>query len=171
MVLQKTIVTNTRDWKSSTDGAIRMADIYNGEDYDARYTTNWTKPHFKDIDWHSVSENKYFQGEVIAHLGVPVRVREDLKTVAKEVVIYDGVKTDNTDFGAINSVKNYTNTASFILKKGQTAVLDFGQNLVGWTPINVKGQKDTNIRIRYAEMLNDSGKKSREMMVLKGVYI
>lgn len=157
----KTIVTNTTDWKSSTDGAIRMADIYNGEDYDARYTTNWTKPHFKDTNWHSVSENKYFQGEIIAHLGIPVRVREDLKTVAKEVVIYDGVKTDNTDFGAINSVKKYTNTASFILRKGQTAILDFGQNLVGWTPINVKGQKDTKIRIRYAEMLNDSGKKSR----------
>lgn len=157
----KTIVTNTRDWKSSTDGVLRMADIYNGEDYDARYTTNWTKPDFKDTNWHPVTENNYFQGEIIAHLGQPVRVREDLKTVAKEVVIYDGVKTDNTDFGAINSVKNYTNTASFILKKGQTAVLDFGQNLVGWTPINVKGQKDTNIRIRYAEMLNDSGKKSR----------
>jgi alpha-L-rhamnosidase len=157
----KTIVTNTTDWKSSADGAIRMADIYNGEDYDARYTTNWIKPNFKDTNWHSVTENNYFKGEIIAHLGQPVRVREDLKTVAKEVVIYDRVKTDNTDFGAINSVKNYTNTASFNLKKGQTAVLDFGQNLVGWTPINVKGQKDTKIRIRYAEMLNDSGEKER----------
>jgi alpha-L-rhamnosidase len=157
----KTIVTNTKDWKSSTDGAIRMADIYTGEDYDARYTTNWIKPDFKDTNWHSVTENNYFQGELIAHLGQPVRVREDLKTIAKEVVIYDGVKTDNTDFGAINSIRNYTNSSSFSLKKGQTAILDFGQNLVGWTPLNIKGQKDTKIRIRYAEMLNDSGKKDR----------
>jgi alpha-L-rhamnosidase len=157
----KTIVTNTTDWKSSTDGALRMADIYNGEDYDARYTTNWMKPDFKDTNWHPVTENNYFKGELTAHLGHPVRVREDLKTVAKEVVVYDGIKRDNTDFGAINSIKNYTNTTSFSLKKGQTAVLDFGQNLVGWTPINIKGQKDTKIRIRYAEMLNDSGKKER----------
>lgn len=158
---EKTIVTNTKDWKSSVDGAIRMASIYNGEDYDARYTTDWLKPSFKDANWHPVIENSYFQGEIVAHIGKPVRVREDLKTIAKKVVVYDGVKVDNTDFGVINTVKNYTNTVSFTLKKGQTIVLDFGQNLVGWTPINVKGQKDTKIRIRYAEMLNDSGKKDR----------
>lgn len=157
----KTIVTNNKDWKSSVNGAIQMADIYNGEDYDARYSTIWTKPNFKDTDWHWVNENNYFQGEIVAHIGMPVRVREDLKTFAKEVLIYDGVKPDNTDFGSINTVKTYTDVSSFSLKKGQTAILDFGQNLVGWTPINVKGTKDTKIRIRYAEMLNDSGKKDR----------
>lgn len=158
---KKTIVTNTNDWKSSVNGAIRMADIYAGEDYDARYTNDWTKPYFKAADWHSVLQNNTVTAQTEAYIGLPVRVRKDLKIIAQQITIYKDIQKNETDFGSVISIKNLSKTSSFTLKKGETAVLDFGQNLVGWTPLTVKGQAGTKIRIRYAEMLNDSGSKKR----------
>ena len=158
---KKTIVTNTEDWKSSVNGAIRMADIYAGEDYDARYTNDWTKPNFKGSDWHSVLQNNEVTAQTVAYIGLPVRVRKDLKTIAQQITIYKDIQKNETDFGSVISTKNLSKASSFTLKKGETVILDFGQNLVGWTPLTVKGQAGTKIRIRYAEMLNDSGSKKR----------
>lgn len=157
----KTIVTNTKDWKASVDGAIRMADIYAGEDYDARYTKAWTTPGFNDSDWQVTKENTCFKGDIVAHLGLPVRIRKDLITYPKHIMVYKGLKDNQTDFGEINTVWQLGDVSSFKLKKGETAIIDFGQNLVGWTPIKVKGQRGTKITFRYAEMLNDSGSKKR----------
>lgn len=157
----KIIVTNTDNWKSSINGALRKADIYAGEDYDARYTNDWTKPDFKAADWHPVNHNTTVTALITAYVGLPVRIRKDLKTIAQQITIYNNIQKNETDFGAVIPTKQLRKAASFTLKKGETAVLDFGQNLVGWTPLTVKGQTGTKIRIRYAEMLNDSGSKKR----------
>ena len=47
------------------------------------------------------------------------------------------------------------------IKKGQTLICDFGQNVVGFTPFKVKGSQGTKVRIRYSEMLNDDGSVAR----------
>lgn len=157
----KTLVTNANDWKSSLDGAIRMADIYAGEDYDARYTDEWTRPNFDDSKWRPVKSNPYFKGELVAHIGVPVRERKDLERLPSHIVVYSGTKPNGTDHGEINITAKYQKASVLVLKKGETAILDFGQNLVGWTPFTAKGPRGTQITIRYAEMLNDSGSEKR----------
>ncbi len=158
---QKIIVTNTKNWKSSVNGAIRMADIYAGEDYDARYTNDWTKPNFNTANWHSVLENNTVSAQTTAYIGLPVRVRKDLKTIPQYITIYKDIQKNESDFGSVIPTKQLKKVTSFTLKKGETAVLDFRQNLVGWTPLTLKGQAGTKIKIRYAEMLNDSGSKKR----------
>lgn len=155
------VVTNGKDWKTSVEAPIRMADIYAGEDYDARFSSTWTIANFNDVSWLTAKVYHGFQGDIISHIGTPIRVRKDLTRKPQSLVIYDGIQKTNTDYGVINKVHQQENTASFTLKKGQTAILDFGQNLVGWTPIQVKGIRGTKIKLRYAEMLNDSGSKRR----------
>ena len=39
--------------------------------------------------------------------------------------------------------------------------VDFGQETVGWIKLRVKAEKGTEIKIRYAEFLNDTGKLRR----------
>ena len=40
-------------------------------------------------------------------------------------------------------------------------MLDFGQNMVGWPTFTARGAAGTSLQIRFGEMLNDSGLKSR----------
>lgn len=154
-------VTNTKDWKSSIDGPWRMADIYAGEDYDARRADAWTTAGFDDGRWHAVREHTEPVGKLIAHIGTPVQVRKDLQTQARQVALYKGTKDNGTDYGEIHLVREIKPGASINLQPGETVILDFGQNLVGWTPIRLHAKEGTKITLRYAEMLNDSGEKRR----------
>lgn len=47
------------------------------------------------------------------------------------------------------------------LKKGETAIYNLGQNMVGWVRFKVKGTSGTEMKLRFGEMLNDTGDKSR----------
>ena len=47
------------------------------------------------------------------------------------------------------------------LKKSETAVYNLGQNMVGWVRFKVKGASGTEMKLRFGEMLNDTGDKSR----------
>jgi alpha-L-rhamnosidase len=118
------LITSDAQWKSST-GPIRRAGIYYGEAYDARLEKkSWTQPGFSDSDWSDV---KVVQGEkenIVASYGPPVRKHETFKP-----------------------------TKIFKTPKGQT-VVDFGQNLVGWITLKVKGNAGDKITIRHAEVLD-----------------
>lgn len=162
------VITDTKNWKASIDGAIRMADIYAGEDYDARYGTDWTNPHFDDAQWSSVQVNPYFKGIILAHVGIPVRERRDLRNDRPNIVIYHGTKDNGTKYGEINITSRRNGASNLVLRKGEVAILDFGQNMVGWTPFKVKGIKGTKVTIHYAEMLNDSGSEKRGNDAAKG---
>lgn len=82
----------------------------------------------------------------------------------KTVVVYDRIDENETDFGTIHILKKLEDalcTSVLLLKKGETVVYDMGQNMVGWEHFTVKGNQNTTVTLRHAEMLNDSGKASR----------
>lgn len=158
---QEIIVTDPSSWKSSTNSAIRMADIYNGETYDARKNSNWTVAGFDDSNWSNTTINNYFTGEILAFIGQPVQVRPELEQLPKTTTIYNGVTKTGSTYGEINTVNTIAGSGSYTLKKGETAIIDFGQNIVGWIKFKVQGASGTKLRGRFAEMLNDSGDESR----------
>ncbi|MDR2041287.1 MAG: glycoside hydrolase family 78 protein [Tannerella sp.] len=157
----ETLLTSPATWKASTHPALRTADIYHGETYDARNETDWTAAAFDDSDWKPADVNDYFHGELIAFIGPPVRVRPHLEQSPKTVTVYDGIKPTGTTFGEINIVRTLADGESLTLRKGETAIYDFGQNMVGWIKFKVKGARGTKINARFAEMLNDSGERTR----------
>lgn len=155
------IVSNTDDWLTSKEGPIKLGDIYNGESYDARKESDWTKFGFNTSTWKPTVLSNDFKGEIKAFVGPPVRVRPELQQLPVKITKYEGISKDGTTYGSINIKETYNSQSVISLKKGETAVYDMGQNMVGWVKFKVKGNSGTKMKIRFAEMLNDTGEASR----------
>ncbi|MBR5519420.1 MAG: family 78 glycoside hydrolase catalytic domain, partial [Clostridia bacterium] len=157
---ERTILSDD-SWAAAWGGAVRASDIWDGERYDAR------EPDFAALSsgdgglaWgKAVCETREIT--VSPHVGPTVTARKHLTRLPQTVTIYNGTEDNGTDYGKIRVVRTLTNATSFALKAGETAVLDLGQNMVGWPRFTVKGAANTDVLVRMGEMLNDSGAKSR----------
>ena len=156
-----TIVTDTT-WQTSRDMAVTYADIYNGETYDARKDTiaDWSTVGYDAAGWIPAREKTDFTGKVIGAIGSTVQTRPELSRTPESITVYSGIKDNGSTYGEIDNVENPT--LPFTLKKGQTAIFDMGQNMVGWEQFTVKGDAGTAVNIEFGEMLNDSGEESRK---------
>lgn len=156
----QTVVTDGT-WASSRHGALLYSDIYNGEIYDARRVQDFTSPAYDASDWNAVAKNIAFRGKLESFKGPFVKLLSNKIQTAKTTTIYEGTKATGTDFGMVNVVSTQQGTGVIVLRKGQTACIDFGQNIVGWPSFTVKGAAGTRLHFVLTEMLNDTGAKSR----------
>lgn len=116
-------VASGSDWLAGT-GPIRSADLYNGEDFDARdLDPAWSTTDASADGWTPVAVRELGDVELVAPDGPPVRVVET------------------------RAVQNVLTSPS-----GAT-ILDFGQNLVGRLRITVAGVAGTTVTLRHAEVL------------------
>lgn len=123
----KDFVYSNDSWKSST-GEIRYEEIYNGETDDARMEkTGWLMPGYNDKDWNEVKVANFSFDNLLATQNEPVRKHETFKPVH-----------------------------IFRTPKGEK-VIDFGQNLVGWITVKVKGNAGDTITVSHAEVLDKNG--------------
>ncbi|HVX25847.1 MAG TPA: family 78 glycoside hydrolase catalytic domain [Parafilimonas sp.] len=121
------IITSDDSWKSST-GEIRYEEIYNGETDDARMEkTGWLMQGYNDRDWSGVKVSDFSLDNLIATQNEPVRKHETFKPVH-----------------------------IFTTPAGEK-VIDFGQNLVGWIVVKLKGNAGDTITISHAEVLDKNG--------------
>jgi alpha-L-rhamnosidase len=143
----KETIVSDNSWKSST-GAIRYAEIYNGETVDARLEKNgWASAGYNDKDWDGVKVMDYPKNILIATVNEPVRKHEIFKPQ-----------------------RIFTTPAG-------DKVIDFGQNLVGWVVLKVKGNAGDKITLSHAEVLDKEGNvyldnlrqaKAQNNYILKG---
>ena len=120
-------VISDDSWKSST-GEIRYDEIYNGEVIDARdKKTGWNLPGYDDAKWSGVIVADYSKDNLLATQNEPVKKHETFKPVR-----------------------------IFKTPDGKT-VIDFGQNLVGWVQLKVKGSSGDTVTISHAEVLDKEG--------------
>ncbi len=141
------IITTDDTWKSSA-GAIRYAEIYNGETIDARQEKkDWPLPGYDDKNWSGVAVDTFGYDNLIATYNEPVRRHE-----------------------------TFTPKQIITTPKGEK-VIDFGQNLVGWVALKVKGNAGDTIRVSHAEVLDKKGDfytanlreaKAQDVYILKG---
>lgn len=121
------LVCSDRTWHAN-QGPIRFADLYKGEHYDAlQERDGWDLPGYDASDWYAVRELEPPAAQLEAQIGPLVRVKEELRPIA-------------------------------ILRspKGET-ILDFGQNMVGWVRVRVRGPAGSTISLRHAELLDQAG--------------
>ena len=124
----ETLIVSDEKWKTSSDGAIRMNDIYNGETYDAtKKLTGWDQAGYNDQNWANVQTAAYDNKNLIASEGAPVRKIEEIKPVK-----------------------------IFRTPKGKL-IVDMGQNMVGWLRLKVTGPRGTEIVLRHAEVMDKYG--------------
>ena len=140
------------EWVWSKDGPLLLGDIYLGETYDARR---------KPKDWQLVTTQEQINISVIPFEGPEVRVRD--KKLWRHPIrteIYSKTKNTGTTFGQI-IVDREVGDKPFTLRKGETAVVDMGQNMVGWILFDAKAKSGTEITFLHGEMLNYNGDKGR----------
>ena len=123
----ETVVTDG-SWKSTLEGSLRMADLYDGVTHDARREMpGWDRTGFDDSTWQTVEVDAGIKAELHAQRNEPVRILHELKP---------------------RSVRRLGNSAW---------LFDLGQNMVGRVRLRVRGKEGAIIRIRHAEMLAPDG--------------
>jgi len=129
------IISSDTTWKITTDGPILENNEYDGEYYDARKEmAGWNKNGFDDSGWGQ-TEIVGKPSEVIsAQMIEPMRITETIKPIA---------------------ISN---------PKDGVYIIDMGQNMVGWTKLNVKGERGTVVKQRFAEILKEDGTLSTESL-------
>ncbi len=114
-------------WKSST-GPVLYSEIYNGETIDARKEKGgWNASGYDDTQWSGVNAAGTEYQNLVATWNEPVRKHETLKPVN-----------------------------IFTTPAGEQ-VLDFGQNLVGFVRVRIKGNAGDSIKLYHAEVLDKKG--------------
>jgi alpha-L-rhamnosidase len=136
-------------WKGTADGPIRTNNEYDGEEYNAtKEFAGWNTAGFDDSKWLKAEFVQEPAGVIEAQMNENIKVMNTLKPVA---------------------IKKLS---------GGRYVLDMGQNMVGWLQIKVKGLKGQQIKLRFAESLQDNGElftanlrnaKCTDLYTLKGV--
>ncbi|HVW94463.1 MAG TPA: glycoside hydrolase family 78 protein [Mucilaginibacter sp.] len=140
-------VASDGTWKSST-GPVRFAEIYDGAVIDDRMQQkNWSTTNFNDKDWFGVKVGDFSKSALIATVNEPVRKHETFKPV----------RIFKTPLGE--------------------QVIDFGQNLVGWVQMKVKGKAGDTVKLSHAEVMDKAGNfytanlrtaRSQDIYILKG---
>ena len=129
---QKTSVVSDASWKASA-GPITADSIYNGETYDARLETpGWDRPGFDDHQWKKASSVPGPKGILSAQMMPPIQVMDTIIPL------------------------------KMTHPKPGVYVFDMGQNFSGWARLRVSGPKGSEVRLRFAELLYDSGLINQE---------
>ncbi len=155
------ILQTDTSWDTMVGGPTRYADIWDGQYYDATY------PHpaqFPDAySWDNASLFDGFAGIIAPNAAEPVRVRSHLCRAPATACIYEGTVDNGNDYGAANILHKAVGSGceKTQLRKGQSLVLDFGQEIVGWPQITLNGRYGIEVEVFFAEFLNDSGLKTR----------
>ncbi len=120
-------VTSDGQWREST-GALRFADIYRGETYDARLEPmGWDHAGFRDAAWTPVAIAEPTTAALVAPVSEPVRRTQLVTPIA---IIHSPA--------------------------GET-IYDLGQNITGWVRLAVRGVAGTTVTLRHAEVLDRAG--------------
>ena len=114
-------------WKADTS-AVSFAEIYDGETFDARRVqSGWSAVAFNEAAWESAEVVHPIEPEIEWQYFPPIRKHEELQA-----------KSVNEP-------------------KPGVYVFDFGQNLSGVARIRAKGPAGTDVKLRFAEVLNADG--------------
>ena len=141
------IITSDRTWRTGLGPRI-SSEIYDGEVYNANMEVkNWNNRGFDDSDWSIVDKLDFPTCQLLSSKGPPVRRVERLKL--KKVIQSP---------------------------KGKT-IIDFGQNIVGWLRIHVRGLKGDQVNFTHTEVLDHNGEcaigplrdcKAQDTLILSG---
>ncbi len=120
-------ISTDATWKAEVS-PISQAEIYDGENYDARKEQKgWDTPSFADASWKPVELVKPVEPEIVAQSFQPIRAQQTLTA------------------------------AEITSPKAGTYIYDFRQNLAGVARLQVQGTAGEDVQLRFAEVLNPDG--------------
>ncbi|MBN2610011.1 MAG: glycoside hydrolase family 78 protein [Bacteroidales bacterium] len=121
-------ISTDNTWKVTANGPIRVNNLYDGEEYDARKETlGWNNTGFNDADWLQAEYVQEPGGEIEAQMNENMKVMDMIEPVSVSKI------------------------------SGNRFILDMGQNMAGWLRIKVNGQRGQKVTLRFAESLQENG--------------
>ncbi len=156
------LIPTGTDWDAAVCGPVLRADIWDGEYYDARIPEPSIEP--EAHKWTKAAVYEGYSGEIVPFEGARIRSCGELVQRPVSAVLYEGATgAGDGCYGKINkkSVRVSDGCEAAKLEKGQTLLLDFGQNMVGRPVLFLKAPRGRKITVYFAEMLNDSGDPNR----------
>lgn len=140
----KEILSTDPTWRLSVNGPIVANNLYDGENYDARLEFgDWLSPDYDDSKWNQAEIVLAPKGELQANMIAQ-------KSVSGKPDTFRPVK---------------------IFKKGNSYIVDFGENITGYVCLKTKGK---TIFVEYAERLKKMGDIYRDNLreaMSRDVYI
>lgn len=153
--------TDTLTWKAGVAGPVKHAGIFDGERYDAREL-----PGYQVVEKLLTPEiNTEFEGSIYPSEGAEVYHRKDLALEPVQAYVWNGVEgAEDDEFGKVIISREFKNGEIIRLAKGETLVVDFGQNAAAVPSFLFKAAEGTVLTCLPSEILNDgNGAKSRGM--------
>lgn len=121
-------------------GAVLAHSLYDGETYDARLEpVGWARPGFDDTGWTSAETLDWPTGSLLARTAEPIRRIEEIEPL------------------------------SVTTSPSGRAVVDFGQNIAGWTRLTTTGDAGQSVTLRHAEILTDGELDTTSLRSAKAV--
>ena len=121
-------IISDESWRMTTEGPLRVADLLDGEIYDARREfPGWDKPGFDDSAWQPAGVFDRKGARLVAQPNEPIRITREITPV------------------------------SISEPQPGACVFDMGQNFAGWCRLKVRGPTGQTITLRHAEVLNPDG--------------
>lgn len=153
--------TNLKDWKAGVAGPVTHAAIFDGEDFDARQPEGWANA----AGFSAPEINEEFPGKVWPTDGAEIYLRHDLTLSPVRAYTWKGTTGQTDDqYGTVNIVQEFPSGRNITVRKGETLVVDFGQNTSAVPAFEFKASEGTVLTCLPSELLNDgNGAKSRGM--------
>ena len=131
------LVVSDGSWRSAPS-AVLANDLYDGETIDLRRNDDgWMMPGFDDAGWSTVQVLQFDHAKLVPYACPPVVRHEHLRPIQ--------ISTSPL---------------------GHTLV-DFGQNLTGWTKLSVRGPAGTEVSVGHAEVLENGELGTRPLRTAK----
>jgi alpha-L-rhamnosidase len=128
------IVPTDATWRATGGGPITDSGIYAGEHHDLRRSQpGWSRVGFDDAHWSAAGVGAETMPVPEARIAPPVRRTQELPV------------------------------AAVTISPSGRLILDFGQNLVGWLRLTLRGDAGTRIVVRHAEVLEDGELATRPL--------
>ena len=164
---KKNYGTNCETWKAGIAGPVKHAGIFDGEEYDARVQPGYDTP--EKLSKPEI--NREFNGEILPSEGAEVYLRKDLTLHPVKSYIWEGVtgarlaeKKQDIEHGTVIIKQQYASGQAITLKKGESLVVDFGQNCSGVPYFVFKAKSGTVLSCLPGEILNDGNGAERRGM-------
>ncbi len=154
-------VATDETWQATEAGPTLFADLYDGEQTDARIPHPALCP--SAYSWTEVFLCTDYKGKVEPRIGPPVRLRADLRRHAVSAVLWRRIDDDGTTYGCIRPrMKRVGDRCECMtLRAGEHLTVDLGQNFAGVPAITLSAGVGVEVTLTVSEMLNDTGSRER----------